>query len=93
MSRPSAPELLIGVHVSIAGGIDRAFSRGELIGCSAIQIFTRNASRWQAKPLSTEAIAAFRSARTNSPIRYVAAHDSYLINLASPDPALRKKID
>ncbi len=91
MSRPSAPELLIGVHVSIAGGIDRAFSRGELIGCSAIQIFTRNASRWQAKPLSTEAIVAFRSARTNSPIRYVAAHDSYLINLASPKPELRKK--
>ncbi|WP_245613604.1 deoxyribonuclease IV [Pelobacter seleniigenes] len=91
MSRPSTTELLIGAHVSIAGGIDRAFSRGELIGCSAIQIFTRNASRWQAKSLSTEAIAAFRSAHANSPIRYVAAHDSYLINLASPDPELRKK--
>ena len=91
MSRLSTTELLIGAHVSIAGGIDRAFSRGELIGCSAIQIFTRNASRWQAKSLSTEAIAAFRSAHANSPIRYVAAHDSYLINLASPDPELRKK--
>ena len=85
------PELLIGAHVSIAGGIEQAFSRGELIGCSAIQIFTRNASRWQAKPLSTEAIAAFRCAHKSSSIRYVAAHDSYLINLASPDEKLRKK--
>lgn len=86
-----APPLLVGAHVSIAGGIEKAFARGEKIGCSAIQIFTRNASRWQAKPLSKESSAAFRAARKQSRIGYVAAHDSYLINLASPDTELRNK--
>ncbi len=86
----SAP-LLVGTHVSIAGGIEKSFSRATEIGATAMQIFTRNASRWQAKPLEPAAIAAFRQARSNSDVRYVAAHDSYLINLASPDAALRKK--
>lgn len=83
--------LLVGAHVSIAGGIDKALARGAAIGCTAIQIFTRNASRWQAKPLQADSVAAFREARQNSDIAYVAAHDSYLINLASPDAALRSK--
>ncbi|PLX97323.1 MAG: deoxyribonuclease IV [Desulfuromonas sp.] len=83
--------LLLGVHVSIAGGIEKAFARGEEIGCTAIQIFTRNASRWQAPPLKPEVVSAFRQARELSSIQYVAAHDSYLINLASPDEALRRK--
>lgn len=83
--------LLIGAHVSIAGGIEKAIARGEAIGCTAIQVFTRNASRWQTKSLSDDSIAAFRMARQNSNISYVAAHDSYLINLASPDSALRAK--
>lgn len=87
----SSTRLLLGAHVSIAGGIEKAFGRGEAIGCSAIQIFTRNASRWQAKPLSDEAVKAFRRARHASSIDYVSAHDSYLINLASPDPELRHR--
>ena len=48
--------LLVGAHVSIAGGIEKAFARGEEIGCTAIQIFTRNASRWQAKQLAAESV-------------------------------------
>ncbi len=83
--------LLLGAHVSIAGGIEQAFARGEAIGATAIQIFTRNASRWQAKPLTAEAISTFHAARAESSIGYVASHDSYLINLASPDSELRKK--
>lgn len=83
--------LLVGAHVSIAGGIEKAISRGEAVGCTAIQVFTRNASRWLAKPLAADSIGAFRAARQNSRIEYVAAHDSYLINLASPDPVLRDK--
>lgn len=88
---PSHSQLLLGAHVSIAGGIEKAFARGEAIGCTAIQIFTRNASRWQARPLADAEIEAFRSAQLKSPIGYIAAHDSYLINLASPDPELRNK--
>lgn len=87
----AAIPLLIGTHVSIAGGIEKAIARGEAIGCRAIQVFTRNASRWLAKPLQPEAIAAFRAARQGSDIAYIAAHDSYLINLASPDQTLREK--
>lgn len=87
----TVPPLLVGAHVSIAGGIEKAFARGKAVGCTAIQVFTRNASRWQAKPLSADAITAFRAARKDCSIGYVAAHDSYLINLASPDSALRDK--
>ena len=82
---------LLGAHVSISGGIEKAFTRGAEIGATAIQVFTRNASRWQAKPLAPAAIAAFKQAASDSDIGYVAAHDSYLINLASPDPELRRK--
>jgi deoxyribonuclease-4 len=91
MSQKIESTILIGAHVSIAGGIDKAFARGEKIGCSAIQIFTRNASRWQSAPLVVETIEAFRAARAQSSIRYLVAHDSYLINLASPDEGLRQK--
>lgn len=91
MAQIKQPPLLLGAHVSIAGGLENAFARGEEIGCTAIQIFTRNASRWQAKPLAQNEIEAFRQARQRSSIAYVAVHDSYLINLASPDAALRAK--
>jgi len=83
--------LLLGAHVSIAGGIEKAIARGEEVGCTAIQVFTRNASRWQAKPLTRESISKFRTAFEQSSIDYVASHDSYLINLASPDDQLRAK--
>ena len=82
---------LIGAHVSIAGGIEKAIRRGEEIGCTAIQIFTRNAGRWRAKPLAADSIAAFQEARSASRIKYISAHDSYLINLAGPEVELRKK--
>ncbi|TYO99307.1 endonuclease IV [Geothermobacter ehrlichii] len=75
----------LGVHASIAGGIDRAISRGEAVGCTALQIFTKNASRWAASPLAEEAAAAFRRAWKASRIGPVYVHDSYLINLAAPD--------
>ena len=75
----------LGVHVSISGGVELAFARGEEVGCTAIQIFTRNASQWRAKPISAESAAAFRASRAASAIGPVAAHDSYLINLAAPD--------
>lgn len=90
-NQSSALPLLIGPHVSIAGGIEKAFARAAAVGATAMQIFTGNASRWQAKPLTPAAIAAFKLARSTSIISYVAVHDSYLINLASPDAVLRKK--
>ncbi len=54
--------LLIGAHMSIAGGLHLAFPRGEEAGCAALQIFTKNASQWKAKPISDEEARTFRDA-------------------------------
>ena len=85
------PRLLIGGHVSVAGGVHRAIERGEADGFTAIQVFTRNPTQWQSPPLSDEIADAFRTARKHSIVQYIAAHDSYLINLATPDAELREK--
>ena len=75
----------IGAHVSISGSIDLAISRGEEIGCTAIQIFTKNANQWRGKPITQESAEAFKTAWAASPIGPIIAHDTYLINLAAPD--------
>jgi deoxyribonuclease-4 len=77
--------------MSIAGGIDKALWRGMKLGCDVIQLFTKNANQWRAKPLVPDAIEAFRQARQKTVVRPVAAHDSYLINLASPDEGLYQR--
>jgi deoxyribonuclease-4 len=82
-------DLLLGAHMSVAGGIHKAIGRGEGVGCTALQIFTKNANQWRAKPLSDEDIAHYTTAIAASAIDpgAVVAHDSYLINLGSPDDA------
>ncbi len=75
---------LLGAHVSVAGGLDNAFARGIESGCTALQIFTKNANRWQVKPITDAEATAFRQAWQESGIEPVMAHDAYLINLASP---------
>jgi deoxyribonuclease-4 len=87
-------DLLTGAHVSIAGGLHKAFERGSRLQCRAIQIFLKNSNQWNAKPLTEQDRALFEEARKNSRIRFITAHDSYLINLASPDPDLyRRSLD
>jgi deoxyribonuclease IV len=83
--------LLLGAHVSTSGGVQRAPQNGESLGCTAIQIFTKNQRQWAAKPLSEEEINAYFEALKKTAIRAVVAHDTYLINMASPDPATQKK--
>ncbi|MFQ5877075.1 MAG: deoxyribonuclease IV [Acidobacteriota bacterium] len=85
------PRRPLGAHMSIAGGHDRALQRGAAIGCSAIQLFTKSSNQWAAKPLSDEGAARFRAERRRSGIERVVAHDSYLINLCSPDRALWRR--
>jgi deoxyribonuclease IV len=84
-------ELLAGAHMSIAGGLYKAFERGKKAGCRTIQIFLKSSNQWKAKVLTDEDRARFQSERKKSGIFPVIAHDSYLINLASPDPALYRK--
>lgn len=83
--------LLIGVHVSISGGIDKAVGRAAALGCTAMQIFTKNASQWRAKAIGADEARDFREALAQSAIRSVVAHDSYLINLAAPPGENRDK--
>jgi deoxyribonuclease-4 len=78
--------MLLGCHLSIAGGLQNAFTQAEELGVNAMQIFSRNARSWRAKPLTNEDIINFRKAWGQSAVKYVVIHTSYLINLASPKP-------
>ncbi len=82
---------LLGAHVSIRGGIDQAPDRAEAIGARAIQVFTKNPNRWQEPTIDAATAARFREAVARQRLRALVAHDSYLINLASPDPGLRSR--
>ena len=88
--RAAGPELL-GAHVSTAGGPASAPARGAAIGATAIQIFTKTPNMWREPVVTPEIAAAFRAAREAHPVGTVVSHDSYLINLASPDAALRAR--
>lgn len=76
--------------MSIAGGVSTAVARAVLHGCEALQIFTRNASQWRAKPLDSAEIQRFRQSVDAAGIFPVVSHASYLINLATTIPALRE---
>ena len=82
---------ILGAHVSISGGVDKAPKRGREIGCDSIQIFTKNQRQWKARPLSEDEIENFKENLFTYNIRVVVAHDSYLINLGSPDETRYKK--
>ena len=71
--------------MSIAGGVSRALDRGEELGLDTIQIFTKNANQWTGRPITEEEQARFLRRKEETGIDPVVAHDSYLINLASPE--------
>ncbi|MHA2185930.1 MAG: deoxyribonuclease IV [Promethearchaeota archaeon] len=77
----------IGAHMSISGGRQLAFDRGQKLNCEAIQIFVRNARRWELPSLKLEEIDAFRKKKEElkDEIWPLISHNSYLVNLASLD--------
>lgn len=81
----------LGAHMSIAGGVHLALQRAKSIGCNAVQLFVKSSNQWHAKPLSGEEIDLFHEESASFAPGFVIAHTSYLINIASPDPALLKK--
>ena len=81
--------LRIGAHMSVAGGVSKAVDRAELHGCEALQIFAKNANRWQSKPLDPVEIKRFRRRIDETGITPAVSHASYLINLATTVPGLR----
>jgi deoxyribonuclease-4 len=84
-------DVLLGAHVSVAGGSHEAPPRARAIGATAMQIFTKMANRWAERACEDDECRAFRAALESTRVRATIAHDSYLINLASPDAALRRQ--
>jgi deoxyribonuclease-4 len=82
--------MILGAHEGVAGGVSTAFARADDDGADCLQIFTRNVRGWAAKPLEPAEVERFRAEamRTRKP---VAAHSTYLVNLCSEDPEIRKK--
>jgi deoxyribonuclease-4 len=83
--------MLIGAHVSPAGGLPRAIERGLERGCRAIQIFNQSPRTWRPSSYPAEDVAAFREAMAASPIDAVLIHAVYLLNCASEDSEIRAK--
>jgi deoxyribonuclease IV len=83
--------MLIGAHVSTAGGLDKAIGRGAEIGCESIQIFHQSPRMWRPTRYVPDDFAAFREAMADSPIEAVVIHAVYLINCATTDRDLCRK--
>src|SRR5258708_29862629 len=83
-------DVLLGAHVSIAGGTTQAPLRARATGSTAIQIFTKMANRWAERACEDHESMDFRAGLAESRVRETMAHDSYLINLAIPVPPLRR---
>lgn len=81
---------LLGAHMSIAGGLERAVHAAARHRCRALQIFSRNSNQWAMRPLIGEAVAAWQEALDRHPM-VAMVHGSYLVNLASPDDALYRR--
>jgi deoxyribonuclease-4 len=82
---------LFGAHLSIAGGYHNALLEAHGLGCDTVQLFTKQPSHWAARPIDDEQARAFADALRQTGLRQVMGHDSYLVNLASPDEALRRR--
>ena len=85
------PGRMFGAHMPTAGGLHKSLLGGSGIGCDVVQLFTANPKQWTHAPLSAEIIKNFRDAQASTGIANTVAHDSYLINLAAPTPAVLEK--
>ncbi len=83
--------MLIGAHVSTAGGLQKAIERGVERDCSAIQVFNQSPRMWRPTAYTEDDFAAFRQAQENTPIEAVLIHAVYLLNCASEDREMRQK--
>jgi deoxyribonuclease-4 len=83
--------MLLGAHMSIAGGVYNAVTAGKKATCDTIQIFTKQSNQWRAKPLTDVEIEKFLQEQKSTGVSVACAHVSYLINLGSPDDALYAK--
>lgn len=85
---------ILGAHQSIEGGYYRAVERASEAGCDCVQLFTKNTNQWANREITQDEARWFRQSLDKTGITHPIAHDSYLINLASPDPTLwQRSID
>ncbi|MBU0518619.1 deoxyribonuclease IV [bacterium] len=77
--------MILGAHVSVAGGVQNAPLNAQKIGCDAIQMFAKNQTQWKAKPYTEENISGFKANFKEADLQSVVIHDSYLINLCATD--------
>ncbi len=82
---------LLGAHVSTQGGVHTAPARAEAIGATALQLFTKTPNQWREPSIDDETREAFRLEMQRTGMRVAITHDSYLINLASPDKTLSNR--
>jgi len=82
---------MFGSHLSIAGGLHNALLEAESLGCETTQIFTKNQKQWNCAPCTPEAAAEWKAHCKRLKFKRTVSHDSYLINLASANPELRRK--
>ncbi|HSW74088.1 MAG TPA: deoxyribonuclease IV [Candidatus Limnocylindria bacterium] len=83
--------LLIGGHMSTAGGLEQSLIQGNSIGVRVIQLFTKSNRQWMAKPITTQEADLFKATAAQLNINSIVVHACYLINLGSPDPVTNKK--
>ncbi len=84
-------KILLGAHMSSAGGVHKAVERAVSIGCTALQLFTKNNNQWFAKKLEDEVIKNYKKNIGDADLSGVVSHDSYLINLCAANPDILKK--
>ena len=82
---------LFGAHLSIAGGFHQAALDAHAHGCQTLQVFTKAPSQWAGREITTAEARLFRRTLRETKLRFPVAHDSYLINLASPNEALYRR--
>lgn len=82
---------LLGAHLSVSKGLADVFNQADELGCTTLQLFTKNARQWHAKPLSEPEITSFKKAHNMHNLMPIVAHTSYLINIGSPNEELAEK--
>jgi deoxyribonuclease-4 len=82
----------LGAHMSIAGGMPHALERARSVEATALAVFVKSSNQWRARPLADDEVATYRRESRSAKLDgHTLGHASYLINVASPDPALWEK--
>ena len=82
---------MFGAHLSISGGLHNALLEARRLDMDCVQVFTKNQRQWKVPPLTAQQVDLWKEHQRTTGITNVVSHDSYLINLASPDPAMRRR--